>query len=52
VGVLQQSAPSGQFVGFEKTASKPPAITNEGDLIDILLVVCKPIGLLISQYKY
>jgi len=31
VGVLQQSAPPGHFVGFEKTASKPPAVTNEGD---------------------
>jgi len=39
VGVLQQSAPPGQFVGFEKTASKPPAVTNEGDLINIQLAV-------------
>jgi len=31
VGVLQQNAPPGQFVGFEKTASKPPAVTNEGE---------------------
>jgi mediator of RNA polymerase II transcription subunit 21 len=31
VGVLQQSAPPGQFVGFEKTASKPPGVTNDDD---------------------
>jgi len=33
VGVLQQSAPPGQFVGFDKTASKPPAVTNEGESV-------------------
>ena len=30
VGILQQFAPSGSFAGFEKTASKQPAVTNEG----------------------
>jgi hypothetical protein len=30
VGVLQQSAPPGQFAGFERTASKPPGISNDG----------------------
>ena len=39
MGVLQQSAPPGQFVGFEKTASKPPAVTNEGDLIGAMLLL-------------
>ncbi|KAK2169354.1 hypothetical protein NP493_1194g00030 [Ridgeia piscesae] len=29
VGILQQFAPSGSFTGFEKTASKQPAVTNE-----------------------
>ena len=37
MGVLQQSAPPGQFVGFEKTASKPPAVTNEGDSLQLML---------------
>jgi len=39
VGVLQQSAPPGQFVGFEKTASKPPAVTNEGKLVIEAVIV-------------
>ena len=30
VGVLQQFAPPGQFAGFDKTGSKPPAVTNDG----------------------
>lgn len=29
VGILQQCAPPGQFVGFERSATKPPAVTNE-----------------------
>lgn len=33
VGILQQFAPSGSFTGFEKTASKQPAVTNEGRLV-------------------
>lgn len=37
MGVLQQSAPPGQFVGFEKTASKPPAVTNEGKSVVIYI---------------
>ena len=32
VGVLQQYAPPGQFGGFERTQSKPPAVQNEGQL--------------------
>ena len=30
VGILQQCAPPGQFGGFEKAQSKPPAVQNEG----------------------
>ncbi|XP_023930513.1 mediator of RNA polymerase II transcription subunit 21 isoform X2 [Lingula anatina] len=28
-GILQQYAPPGQFTGFEKSGSKPPAVTQE-----------------------
>ena len=30
VGIMQQFGPSGTFVGFERTASKPAAVENEG----------------------
>jgi len=39
VGVLQQSAPPGQFVGFEKTATKPPGVTNEGEAVAVYMKV-------------
>lgn len=33
VGILQQFAPPGQFAGFEKTSSRPPAVQNEDHAI-------------------
>lgn len=52
VGVLQQSAPPGQFVGFEKTASKPPAVTNEDEaalFAQLIARTAKDIDILIDS---
>ncbi len=61
VGILQQCAPPGQFGGFEKAQSKPPAVQNEGtskfykqklflETLDLLLhvrLICQPLGALL-----
>ena len=51
VGVLQQSASHGQFVGFEKTASKPPAVTNEGESFTTIWVYLSFVDIFLKLYQ-
>jgi mediator of RNA polymerase II transcription subunit 21 len=52
VGILQQTAPPGQFAGFERSPSKPPGVQNDDNALlfaQLIARTAKDIDILIDS---